>query len=74
MRTEWQEHIGIGERTIRPVGGTKRVFVEHEDGGVAGYHTYHASGRVDATVLARPIRTEHSKSEFKQLFGSLGEE
>ncbi len=74
MRTEWQERIGVGERQIKPVGGTKVVLVEHEDGGVAGYQRYHASGRVDAHVYARPLETEHSKPEFDALMKKLGVE
>lgn len=72
MRTPWQEKIGVGERQIRSVGGTKVIAVEHEDGGVAGYQTYHADGRVDAKVLARTIRTEHSKPEFDRLMKKIG--
>lgn len=57
MRTAWQEHIGVGSRQA-PVrtGTTKRVYVEHEHGGLAGHQDYHPSGRVDATVYARAVK------------------
>lgn len=72
MRTEWQERIGVGERQIKPVGGSKTIAVEHEDGGIAGYQTYHPDGRVSAKVLARTIKTEHSKPEFDRIMKKLG--
>lgn len=48
----------MGERLVAtPRTGTmKRVYVEHEHGGVAGHQDYHSDGRVDATVYARPAK------------------
>ena len=35
---------------------TNTTFVQHEtDGGIAGYHTEHSDGRVDATVKCRSV-------------------
>lgn len=71
-RTEYQRHIGVGER--QPVDAkihdnrVLRVPVPHEDGGRAGWQVYHKSGRIDAIVEARQIHTEHSKKEFASLF------
>ena len=72
-RTEYQRHIGVGERQpqdrkVTDMKTTLREPVPHEDGGRAGWHIKHKSGRQDAIVETRQIRTEHSKKEFAQLF------
>ena len=67
---KFQERIGVGGRTfgsgLRP--DAKRVIpalVEEgpRSGKVGGFHTEHASGRVDATVTPSSIRLKAAQSE-----------
>lgn len=60
-RTEWQKRIGVGEvchalPSTEARAPTRRRKVIREEGpgagGVGGFQTDHASGRVDAHVLA----------------------
>lgn len=58
-RSEWQRHIGVGERQVgsRLHGTSLVVPVQREDNGkVGGQYTHHWDGRVDATVYAEPAR------------------
>lgn len=56
-RTEWQKRVGVGERSNALIGVSTPIrhrAVTAEEGPnrgrVAGFHTDHSDGRVDATV------------------------
>lgn len=61
-RSDWQKRIGVGEPQLRDsiVGDSTRMHTEpvrHEvHGRVAGFQTYHRSGRVDALVTPETQR------------------
>lgn len=61
-RTDWQRHMGVGERQLRDsvVADTKRTHtyaVTNEDTGrVGGEQIEHRSGRVDAVVRPDTVR------------------
>lgn len=70
-RSEYQKHIGVGERTsivLRRAGQTRRTDVLVEDGPrrgrVGGFHTEHWDGRVDATVLAPAVNIKTRAQEI----------
>lgn len=59
-RTEWQKHIGVGERQVvygRHAGTSRDIPVRREDNGkVGGKQTEHWDGSVDATAKVDTIR------------------
>lgn len=75
-RTEWQERIGVGERShqmpcvAEDLPGGRRLYeVPHVEGGRAGWQIEHTKrsaqpGRVDAVVQQRPVNAHQVNRDW----------